>query len=154
MECSFDPKPIPGDWNGTGGHTNYSNKATRTYPTGWDAIQVRYVEFVMINVFYYEFLLMFCTDRSNKSTRTYPNGWGAIQVTACFYAFLCWLINFLHFQCTKCLDKANTRAYPAPARILASSVSIPFSASDPAMSFIAQQSLVSCQGDRVMLIAD
>jgi len=39
VEVTFDPKPIPGDWNGSGGHTNYSTKETRVAPGGWDVIQ-------------------------------------------------------------------------------------------------------------------
>ena len=39
VEVTFDPKPIPGDWNGSGGHSNYSTKETRAYPGGWDVIQ-------------------------------------------------------------------------------------------------------------------
>ena len=39
VEVTFDPKPIPGDWNGSGGHSNYSTKETRASPGGWDVIQ-------------------------------------------------------------------------------------------------------------------
>lgn len=39
VEVTFDPKPIPGDWNGAGGHVNFSNNDTRAEGTGWDSIQ-------------------------------------------------------------------------------------------------------------------
>ena len=37
--ASLEPKPVPGDWGGSGAFVRYSTAETREPEQGWDAIQ-------------------------------------------------------------------------------------------------------------------
>jgi glutamine synthetase len=38
VDVCYDPKPVQGDWNGSGAHTNYSTTKTRA-PNGYEYIK-------------------------------------------------------------------------------------------------------------------
>mgnify|MGYP003702325765 CR=1 FL=1 len=57
---SFDPKPIPGDWNGAGAHTNYR----------WGMLEHEQIDMVCVTLSYYTTLLITITSAfSTKSMR-------------------------------------------------------------------------------------
>lgn len=43
--AEFEPKPVKGDWNGSGCHTNYSTNNTRDPSTGWDSL-LKYCDYL------------------------------------------------------------------------------------------------------------
>lgn len=47
IKVSFDPKPVPGNWNGSGAHTNFSTKQTRA-KDGLKVIE-EYIESLRVN---------------------------------------------------------------------------------------------------------
>jgi len=63
--ADFRPKPVEGDWNGSGCHTNYSTKGTRDAKTGWETF-MSYCD--SLKKYHSEAMLLYGTGNDKRMT--------------------------------------------------------------------------------------